>query len=77
MVDYHQKRHRFQITIKSVAGTVSHVCSAYTETEAIERVKRAYGAADTQLVRIMHLGCKASTTLSGSDNHFGRFFEPL
>ena len=33
------------------------------------RLKRMYADIAMQ--------CKASTTLSGSDNHFGRFFEPL
>ena len=57
MVDYHQKSHRFQVTIKTRSGTVSHVCTEYTETEAIMRIKRSYGDIDPEVVRILHLGC--------------------
>jgi hypothetical protein len=59
------QRHRFEVTIQCEGGRVKHVCAAHEKAEAIERMMRSYAKFNPE--------CRASTTLSGSDNHFGRF----
>ncbi len=50
------KRERFEIVIEKDSKKVRHICAAFSEAEAIERIKRSYAADDPQVIRVRSLG---------------------